>query len=823
MLVQRAKLVVWLGILACGAYIAFAIIPYVLFNTGTLEFASKPSHFLGGLLFNALSYMSIGVPFYFLCAAILLFRRNVTLRLIIGWTASIVPYVCFGISIQGIASGANFIESGLTIFFAVISFIGWLWLVSTIPGLVKIHGVFRRDQDDASGQSPTNFLEAKGFSQHVSEHQPVQVVAATEAIHDIEEDNRSLVHLVKRNIANLFKDDIESSSDFSSEETKIVEEKDITIDDFDREIDEIPESHYEADQMDDEEFVSLHYPDINSAELLELDSKQSDYIKILEQSSGGRAIQSEPEISTSGDDHDADDYTLLRDETQDNEYEDSEYGFDLAGDSEEEISARPLQKKESFRNIRREGEYVIPTTGVLTFGSYSEPNDNIEAMQDNAQRLIDTLKEFGIPAEVSNIQRGSTITRFEVIPARGIKLSKISAIADNIALRLAAHRVRIVAPIPGKEAVGIEIPNKHRRTVWFGDIVEESERFWDASMNIPIVLGEGLTGEDCVIDLTSTPHLLIAGATGSGKSVCVNTLICSILYRCAPEDVRLILIDPKIVELSFYNDIPHLLTPVITDTKDAQRVLQYCLSLMEERYSKFERTGVRDIVSFNQEMKDTGREEEKLSYVAVIIDEFADLMAGSSKETEILVSRLMAMSRAVGMHFVLATQRPSTDIITGLIKSNVPSRIAFMVSSKIDSRIIIDSGGAESLLGRGDMLFSSSWEPGPERIQASFLSEEDVRRVVTEVKRYGEANYIDECLFDEEAEEAIGEFPEDEDPLLKDAINLVVQQQKASTSYLQRRFKIGYNRAARLIDEMEKKRIIGPINGAKPREILVKQ
>ncbi len=338
-------------------------------------------------------------------------------------------------------------------------------------------------------------------------------------------------------------------------------------------------------------------------------------------------------------------------------------------------------------------------------------------------------------------------------------------------------------------------------------------------MEIPIALGKDIPGDAQIVDLTRMPHVLIAGATGSGKSVCVNSIICSILYRRSPQEVKMILIDPKIVELKFYNDIPHLLTPVVTDPKRAFQALQYCIYEMERRYTLLDSLQVRDVQSYNRKIASKQLAVELLPYIVVVVDEFADLMATSGKELESTLARLAAMSRAVGIHLVLATQRPSTDVITGLIKANIPSRIAFMVASKVDARIIIDTQGAEKLLGRGDMLFTSAWDPFPLRLQGAYLSENEVERVVEYVKRLGEPEYIDDEIFLEQDDEDYvqGEL---EDSLMEKAIDIVVTADRASASYLQRRLKIGYNRAARMVEEMERLGIVGPAQGSKPREII---
>lgn len=440
----------------------------------------------------------------------------------------------------------------------------------------------------------------------------------------------------------------------------------------------------------------------------------------------------------------------------------------------------------------------------------------------SGEYLTKTLKEFGIDAQVTGIRKGPVVTMFELLPAPGVKLSRIVSLQDNIALSLAASSVRIVAPIPGKHAVGIEVPNKKRAVVSFREIIEmDLPEF--KKMQIPVILGKDISGEPHVIDLTKTPHLLIAGSTGSGKSVCVNSMILSILYKRSPEQVKLVLIDPKVVELKLYNDIPHLLTPVITEPKRALQALQYCLCEMERRYACLDGMGVRDIVSYNKKIVEKHIATEKLPYIVVIIDEFADLMATTGKELESAVARLAAMSRAVGIHLVLATQRPSVNVITGLIKANIPSRIAFMVASRQDSQIIIDGIGAEKLLGKGDMLYSSATDPFPTRIQGTLVGDDEVERVVNDVKQYGEPDYIDDEIFVEDEEEESsgpGLFSDGEDPLYDQALQIVVQAGKASASYIQRRLKIGYNRAARLVEEMEERGIVGPQNGSKPREVI---
>lgn len=486
----------------------------------------------------------------------------------------------------------------------------------------------------------------------------------------------------------------------------------------------------------------------------------------------------------------------------------------------QEITVAP---KPLARVAQKKGPYVIPSD-LLTAYKDDEYWIIDDATKQAAMNLKQTLAEFNIEAEITGIKKGPVVTMFEMLPAPGVKLSKIVALQDNIALSLAAQSVRIVAPIPGKQAVGIEVPNRHRSVVGFREIIEMDLPDWK-KMAVPVVLGKDILGKAQLIDLVKTPHMLIAGATGSGKSVCVNSLILSILFKRSFRDVKMILVDPKVVELKLYNNIPHLLTPVITEPKKALQALKWALCEMERRYALLDQMGVRDISNYNQKIKEQEICTEKLPYIVIIIDEFADLMATSGKELEQVIARLTAMSRAVGIHLVLATQRPSVNVITGLIKANIPTRIAFMVASRTDSNIIIDTVGAEKLLGRGDMLYASAVDPAPVRIQGTFVSDQEVEDVVRTVKEYGEPDYIDDEMFmDDEDEDGardlFGEPMDDDDPLYDQALEIVVQTGKASASYIQRRLKIGYNRAARIVEEMEERGIVGPANGSKPREVI---
>jgi len=515
------------------------------------------------------------------------------------------------------------------------------------------------------------------------------------------------------------------------------------------------------------------------------------------------------------------DLSLDNDSEEENETAESDAVTRALEEAEAAAAARAEQARiKNLQNSARNKKYKVPVDILNEYpdGEYWLID---QATRDAALALKETLEEFKIQAEVTGIRKGPVITMFEILPAPGVKLSKIVGLQDNIALRLAASPVRIVAPIPGKHAVGIEVPNAKRNIVSFREIIDGQLRKTEKKMEIPIVMGKDITGEAQTVDLIQMPHLLIAGATGSGKSVCVNSIILSILYQLHPADCRLMLIDPKIVELKLYNDIPHLLTPVITEPKKAFQALQYCIYEMERRYACLDSVGARDVRSYNKRIKERNLAKEHLPYIVVIIDEFADLMSTTGKELESTVARLAAMSRAVGIHLVLATQRPSIDVITGLIKANIPSRIAFMVASKTDSRIIIDMVGAEKLLGKGDMLYSGVVEPFPIRMQGAFVSEEEVEAVVEHVKTFGKPDYIDdEIFFEEEDDLDMSLFSEGGDPLYEKALEIVMQQGKASASYIQRRLKIGFNRAARIIDEMEHNGVVGPAQGSKPREIL---
>ena len=456
--------------------------------------------------------------------------------------------------------------------------------------------------------------------------------------------------------------------------------------------------------------------------------------------------------------------------------------------------------------------YILPPVSLLKKNSSRQNSFSEKELLNNAQVLEKTLESFGVQAKVVQVSCGPTITRFEIQPSPGVKVSRIVSLADDIALSLAAPDVRIEAPIPGKAAIGIEVPNKQVSSVLLRDVIETQE--FKTSSKLTIALGKDIGGNPVVADLAEMPHLLIAGATGSGKSVCINTIISSILYKAFPNEVKFLMIDPKVVELTVYNDIPHLLTPVVTDAKKAAAALNWVVMEMEKRYQTFAKEGVRDITRYNE--LNTGN---PLSKVLVIIDELADLMMVSPREVEDSICRLAQMARAAGIHLVVATQRPSVDIITGLIKANIPSRISFAVSSQVDSRTILDVSGAEKLLGKGDMLFFPVGASKPTRIQGAYVSEEEVEKLVDFVKKQKPPAY--EKTLSDFKEVETEKKEEETDELFKEALRLVIDSGQASISMLQRRLHIGYSRAARLIDQMEERGFVGGFEGTKPREILI--
>ena len=494
--------------------------------------------------------------------------------------------------------------------------------------------------------------------------------------------------------------------------------------------------------------------------------------------------------------------------------------------SEQAVASAPAEEAETVETY----QYQYPSIELFERAPEETDVGAQDELKANAQKLVDTLESFGVRTRVLDISRGPSVTRYEVQPMAGVKISRITSLADDIALNLAVADVRMEAPIPGKPAVGIEVPN-HKKTPVYIRSVFESQAFLRMTSPLGIALGKDIAGVAQVADLCKMPHLLIAGSTGSGKSVCVNSIIMSLLFRSSPEDVKLLLIDPKVVELAEYNGIPHLLMPVVTEPKKAAGALGSAVQEMERRYHMFAENNVRDIKSFNK-LAATDPTLEKMPYIAIIIDELADLMMVVGKDVEDSICRIAQKARAAGMHLIVATQRPSVDVITGLIKANIPSRIAFAVSSQVDSRTILDGAGAEKLLGMGDMLFMPVGAPKPTRIQGTFVRDEEISRVLNFIKQSATVQY-DEAMIEAMERHAIqdgkkggsGSADSDEDsgsdPMLKQAVEVVIDAGQASTSLLQRRCKLGYARAARIMDEMEEKGIIGPYEGAKPRAVLI--
>ena len=506
-------------------------------------------------------------------------------------------------------------------------------------------------------------------------------------------------------------------------------------------------------------------------------------------------------------------------------------GRRIASDNEN-LQKRIQEKKEEELTVDSVPEkaakpYVFPPLSLLK-RSHSQEEEKRSEIEKNAQTLKETLKSFGITVSISNVSVGPSVTRYELQPEQGVKLAKIVSLSNDIKMRLAAADIRIEAPIPGKSAVGIEVPNKNSQVVYLGDILS-SPAFQENRMKLAFGVGKDIGGKVVVTDIAKMPHLLVAGATGAGKSVSINTLIMSILYRYSPEEVRMIMVDPKVVELQVYNGIPHLLIPVVTDPKKAAAALNWAVAEMTSRYKKFAAYGVRDLSGYNEKIRSLSEEEREkdglsvLPQILIIIDELADLMMVSASEVEDAIVRLTQLARACGMHLIIATQRPSVNVITGLIKANVPSRIAFSVSSGVDSRTIIDMNGAEKLLGKGDMLFFPQNLPKPIRVQGAFVSDEEVAKVTEFLKSQGEAEYnhsISKSL-EKEATEETGGSQSDRDELFAEAGSLVIETDKASIGFLQRKFRIGFNRAARIMDQLAAEHVVGEEEGTKARKVLM--
>ena len=466
--------------------------------------------------------------------------------------------------------------------------------------------------------------------------------------------------------------------------------------------------------------------------------------------------------------------------------------------------------------------YQVPSLSLLS-DSYAEEKMDIKSnIEENVKTLERTFTNFGIDAKVVGVIQGPTVTRYEIHPAPGVKISKITNLSNDIALSFAVASVRIEAPIPGKNAVGIEVPNRKRINVYLKEILQSSE-FQNGKYKLPIALGIDIGGKPIIADLTELPHLLIAGATGSGKSVCINNIILSIIYKLSPEKVKFLMIDPKRVELNIYNGIPHLLIPIVTDTSQAIKVLNWAISEMEKRFKIFAEVGVRNLEGYNEYVRNINNDTESLPYIIIVIDELADLMLSSPVKAEESLCRLAQMTRATGIHLIIATQRPSVDIITGSIKVNFPSRIAFAVTTQVDSRTILDVNGAEKLLGNGDMLFSPVGASKPIRAQGAFVVEKEIRKVVSYLMKYAPSpEYEQEVLEYKKSKGLLQEKEEDEeDELFNEAVSIIINSKQASISILQRKLRIGYTRAARLIDVMETRGIVGPYDGRNPRKILI--
>ncbi|MDO4189001.1 MAG: DNA translocase FtsK [Lachnospiraceae bacterium] len=518
---------------------------------------------------------------------------------------------------------------------------------------------------------------------------------------------------------------------------------------------------------------------------------------------------------------------VVKEQEKQTEYEDSFISSD---------NLKPIAKKP----VRKKTVYKFPPVSMLKPGRKNENTESVAELRETAARLQNTLKTFGVNVTITDIAQGPSVTRYEMQPEVGTKVSKITNLQDDIKLNMAARDIRIEAPIPGKAAVGIEIPNKEVSTVSFRDLLESKE-FKEASSKISFAVGKDLSGTTVVADIGKMPHMLIAGATGSGKSVCINTLIMSIIYKATPDEVKLIMVDPKVVELSVYNGIPHLMIPVVTDPKKASAALNWGVAEMTDRYNKFAEFGVRDLKGYNKKLESTysdlpeSERPKKLPQIVIIVDELADLMMVASNEVESAICRLAQLARAAGIHLIIATQRPSVDVITGLIKANMPSRIAFSVSSGVDSRTILDMNGAERLLGKGDMLFYPQGYTKPSRVQGAFISDEEISEIVEFLKANsgGEGQYDEEVIArvnaaSSDSSSASGvsgvtasDSGSDKDQYFIEAARLAIEQDKASIGYFQRKFKIGFNRAARIMDQLYEAGVVSAEEGTKPRRVLM--
>ena len=534
--------------------------------------------------------------------------------------------------------------------------------------------------------------------------------------------------------------------------------------------------------------------------------------------------------ATDNDTYEPEDDTAQIDEALENMREEAQENIPerITVDFQKETDQMTDEIAEGLNNVRL---YKYPPINLLESINSQDSKTIAAELESTAEKLVETLKSFGVETRVVDVSRGPTVTRYELQPKAGVKISKITSLADDIALNLATAGVRIEAPIPNKAAVGIEVPNRASATVGIREVIESST-FSSSKSKLTVSMGKDIGGNTVVADIAKMPHGLIAGATGSGKSVCINSFIISLLYKASPDDVKLLMIDPKVVELGIYNGIPHLLVPVVTDPRKAAGALGWAVNEMEQRYKMFADRDVRNIEGYNKFVETLVDEPEvkKMPRIVIIIDELADLMMTAPKEVEDSINRIAAKARAAGIHLLIATQRPSVNVVTGVIKANIPTRIAFAVSSHIDSGTILDSAGAEKLLGRGDMLFKPMGATKPFRVQGCFVSDEEVERVVEFVKSGGKADYDDNVMLEIERQAAIEkqqftgvseEAANADDPMLEEAIKVVVELGQASTSLLQRKLKLGYARAARIVDELEERGIVGPYEGSKPRQVLI--
>lgn len=612
------------------------------------------------------------------------------------------------------------------------------------------------------------------------------------------------LRICKNFISTVFQNSKEKYGEFKENREELKREKQL-------ELEEQQEENFEFVKSDTASFKFEPTTDYDSIEIFGNDVKEEFYDDSEEK--GSKKELDENNLFDS--------YDLFPDDEETSINSEKEKREDLKTE-EKEVKVEDIEKEVNRSDKKPEIEtkpYILPPLSLLKDETVKS-SESDKALRERAKKIEQTLNSFGVDARVIQINKGPTVTCFELQPAPGVKVNKIVNLADDLSLALASHDIRIEAPIPGKSAIGIEVANSVKENVLLKEILTSDEYIKNES-KMPMALGKTISGDSIVSAMDKMPHVLIAGATGSGKSVCVNTIILSILYKSKPDEVKLILIDPKVVELSIYNGIPHLAIPVVTEPKKASAALNWAVREMERRYTLFSDNQVRDIKGYNEKQK--VKDLEKLPYMVIVIDELSDLMMVSANEVESHICRLAQMARACGIHLIVATQRPSVDVITGTIKANIPSRISFQVSSQIDSRTILDSSGAETLLGRGDMLFSPSGSSKPTRIQGCFVSDSEVENVVNFVKnQFNEVEYDNEIITNIENETAYAETNDDEvDDLFYEAVKIILEEDSASISLLQRKMKIGYARAGRIIDEMESRQIVGKQEGSKPRKILV--